>query len=53
MTGESPIGPDRADGFPTWSVWVNGSGRWWAIYRAVLTNRQIAEGCRLSARLSH
>jgi hypothetical protein len=45
MTSGGPVEPDLAAGLPDWAVWVNGSGRWWAIYKAVLSSRQIAAGC--------
>jgi hypothetical protein len=45
VTIEGHVGPDPADEYRAWSVWVSGTGHWWAIYKAVLTSRQIASGC--------
>lgn len=45
MISDGHTEADPADGLPPWSVWVNGSGRWWAICKTVLSSRQIAAGC--------
>ena len=45
MTHDGPAESDPDDGLPAWAIWVNGSGRWWAIYKAVLSSTQISAGC--------
>jgi hypothetical protein len=42
--GDDPVARIGED-FPGWRAWVSATGRWWAMYDAVLAPGQVSAGC--------
>jgi len=44
-----PAVPDHAvalsQEFPGWTLWLSGTGRWWALRRDALSAAELAAGC--------
>jgi hypothetical protein len=40
-----PAAAALSEEFPGWTLWVSGTGRWWASRRAALTAADQAAGC--------